>query len=251
VKRLTSALGNDAHQGWSPDGEHIVFASSRMGFKDEGAYTDAPQPYGELFVMRADGTGVELRTDNQWEEGAPAWREGRGAGRCCYCARSRSSLSSNQIHMDRPTCARLPVVSGRSGQSAIGPSVTASTVHPRAAGLERPLRTSRRLNSTILRRLPAMTSAHHLHPGSTRSGCTCDRRSLTCWRISRGRSPRWTCLGTLFGAQAAIVYGVARLTADVDVTRAPAANGLDLGHHDRAARLRAPFTDQRSSSSRA
>ena len=42
--------------GWSPDGEHIVFASSRMGFKDEGIYTDAPQPYGELFVMRYDGS---------------------------------------------------------------------------------------------------------------------------------------------------------------------------------------------------
>jgi TolB protein len=73
-KRLTSAIGNDAHQGWSPDGEHIVFASSRMGFKDEGAYTDAPQPYGELFVMRADGSGLEQLTDNQWEEGTPAWR---------------------------------------------------------------------------------------------------------------------------------------------------------------------------------
>jgi len=77
VKRLTTAVGNDAHQGWSPDGEHIVFASSRMGFKDEGAYTDAPQPYGELFVMRADGTGLEQLTDNQWEEGAPAWRPRR------------------------------------------------------------------------------------------------------------------------------------------------------------------------------
>jgi Tol biopolymer transport system component len=74
LRRLTTATGSDAHQGWSPDGEHIVFASSRMGFKDEGAYTDAPQPYGELFVMRADGTGVEQITDNQWEEGAPAWR---------------------------------------------------------------------------------------------------------------------------------------------------------------------------------
>jgi TolB protein len=74
VKRLTSTIGNDAHQGWSPDGSHIVFASSRMGFKDEGAYTDAPQPYGELFVMRADGTGLEQLTDNQWEEGTPAWR---------------------------------------------------------------------------------------------------------------------------------------------------------------------------------
>jgi len=26
--------------------EHIVFVSSRMGFKDEAMYTDAPQPYG-------------------------------------------------------------------------------------------------------------------------------------------------------------------------------------------------------------
>ena len=42
---------------WSPDGEHIVFASTRMGFKDEATYTDAPQPYGEIFVMRADGIG--------------------------------------------------------------------------------------------------------------------------------------------------------------------------------------------------
>ena len=74
AKQLTSTRGNDAHQGWSPDGERIVFASSRMGFKDEAIYTDAPQPYGEIFVMRNDGTGVEQLTDNQWEEGTPAWR---------------------------------------------------------------------------------------------------------------------------------------------------------------------------------
>ena len=74
AKQLTSTRGNDAHQGWSPDGERIVFATSRMGFKDEAIYTDAPQPYGELFVMRHDGTGVEQLTDNQWEEGTPAWR---------------------------------------------------------------------------------------------------------------------------------------------------------------------------------
>jgi Tol biopolymer transport system component len=77
LKRLTTARGNDSHQGWSPDGQHIVFATSRMGFKDEGTYTDAPQPYGELFVMRADGSGVEQLTDNQWEEGTPAWRPHR------------------------------------------------------------------------------------------------------------------------------------------------------------------------------
>ena len=74
LKRLTNGSGNDAHMAWSPDGEYIAFASSRMGFKDEAAYTDAPQPYGEIFVMRFDGTGVEQLTDNQWEDGAPGWR---------------------------------------------------------------------------------------------------------------------------------------------------------------------------------
>ena len=74
LKRLTLTKGNDAHMAWSPDGEFIVFASSRMGFKDEVVYTDAPQPYGEIFVMRYDGTGVEQLTDNQWEEGTPAWQ---------------------------------------------------------------------------------------------------------------------------------------------------------------------------------
>ena len=59
---------------WSPDGAHIAFASTRMGFKDEITYTDAPQPYGEIFVMRADGSDVRQLTDNQWEEGTPAWR---------------------------------------------------------------------------------------------------------------------------------------------------------------------------------
>jgi Tol biopolymer transport system component len=74
VRRLTFSPGNDAHQAWSPDGEYIVFASSRMGFKDEVIYTDAPQPYGELFVMRFDGTDVQQLTDNQWEDGTPAWQ---------------------------------------------------------------------------------------------------------------------------------------------------------------------------------
>ena len=74
LKRLTRSRGNDAHMAWSPDGAQIVFASTRMGFKDEVPYTDAPQPYGEIFVMRADGSDVQQLTDNQWEDGTPAWQ---------------------------------------------------------------------------------------------------------------------------------------------------------------------------------
>ena len=80
VKRLTTARGNDAHMAWSPDGELIAFASTRMGFKDEMTYTDAPQPYGEIFVMRFDGTGLEQLTDDQWEDGTPAFVPTRRQG---------------------------------------------------------------------------------------------------------------------------------------------------------------------------
>ena len=74
VKRLTHSKGNDAHLNWSPDGTRILFATTRMGFKDEALYTSSPQPYGELFVMRFDGTEVEQITDNQWEDAGPAWQ---------------------------------------------------------------------------------------------------------------------------------------------------------------------------------
>jgi TolB protein len=73
LKRLTDPGSDDSHGTWSPDGEWIAFSSARMGFKDEALNTDSPQPYGEIFVMRYDGTRVQQLTDNQWEEGTPAW----------------------------------------------------------------------------------------------------------------------------------------------------------------------------------
>ena len=74
VRRLTNGPGSDAHSVWSQDGEWIVFSSARKGFKDEMAlYDGIPQPYGEIFAMRADGSDVRQLTDNKWEDASPAW----------------------------------------------------------------------------------------------------------------------------------------------------------------------------------
>lgn len=74
LRTLTDSPG-DAHSIWSPDGQWIVFSSARMGFKDERALSEQiPQPYGELFMIRPNGTGLRQLTDNQWEDATPAWR---------------------------------------------------------------------------------------------------------------------------------------------------------------------------------
>ena len=73
IKQLTDTPIN-AHSAWSPDGEWAVFTSGRMGFKDEMAlYDGLPQPYGEIFAMRANGTDVRQLTDNKWEDATVAW----------------------------------------------------------------------------------------------------------------------------------------------------------------------------------
>ena len=79
LHKLTDSPG-DAHCTWSPDGKWLVFTSARMGFKDERALSTTPQPYGELFVVRVDGSGLRQLTDNQWEDGTPIWLSEAAAG---------------------------------------------------------------------------------------------------------------------------------------------------------------------------
>lgn len=76
LQRLTRSPGNDAHLAFSPDGEWVAFSTARQGFKDEAVgllLAGTFQPYGEIAVMRADGSDVRLLTDNSTEEGAPSW----------------------------------------------------------------------------------------------------------------------------------------------------------------------------------
>jgi TolB protein len=74
LKKLSDYPGNDAHCAWSPDGKYIIFSSSHLGWRDEAPmYDGSPQPYAELFLMKADGTGARPITNDKWEEGTPDW----------------------------------------------------------------------------------------------------------------------------------------------------------------------------------
>jgi Tol biopolymer transport system component len=75
LKRLTPAPGNSAHGAWSPDGKHILFSSTRLGWRDEAPLYDASgQAHAELFVMNADGSHALVLTQNKWEDATPAWQ---------------------------------------------------------------------------------------------------------------------------------------------------------------------------------
>ena len=73
VRQLTTAPGNDSHSSWSPDGQYILWTSGRYGFKDEASlYDNAFQPFGQIFMMKADGTNQHVLTRSRWEDSMPA-----------------------------------------------------------------------------------------------------------------------------------------------------------------------------------
>ena len=44
------------------------------GYRDEACHYDQTfQPYGQLFVMNADGSGKRQITDNIWEDSTPQY----------------------------------------------------------------------------------------------------------------------------------------------------------------------------------
>jgi Tol biopolymer transport system component len=69
VKQLTNSPGSDAHATWTEDGSQLFFSSSRAGFKDEAPlYDNSPQPYAQVFMMNADGSGQHQLTDSRWAD---------------------------------------------------------------------------------------------------------------------------------------------------------------------------------------
>ena len=74
LKRLTKSPHVEGHSSWSSDGKWLAFSSGVAGFKDELLLFQAnPQAYGEIHVMRADGSEEHALTDNQFEEATIGW----------------------------------------------------------------------------------------------------------------------------------------------------------------------------------
>jgi Tol biopolymer transport system component len=71
--RLTTHRANDGHAVWTADGK-IMWSSGFYGFRDEAAlYDNTFQPYGQIFIMDADGSNKHILTDSLWEDSMPLY----------------------------------------------------------------------------------------------------------------------------------------------------------------------------------
>jgi Tol biopolymer transport system component len=74
LQRLTTSEANDGHAVWSADGTQILWNSGEYGFRDEAAlYDNTFQPYGQNWIMNADGSGKRMITDSPWEDSMPLY----------------------------------------------------------------------------------------------------------------------------------------------------------------------------------
>lgn len=77
LKRLTKEKGYDAEASYSPDGQWIAFASNRNGYtqKLEGEdlkyFQQDPSYMMDIYIMKADGTGVRQLTNSKGYDGGP------------------------------------------------------------------------------------------------------------------------------------------------------------------------------------
>ncbi|KAL2339745.1 hypothetical protein Fmac_007685 [Flemingia macrophylla] len=66
--------GRTNHPYFSPDGKSLTFTSDYAGISAEPISNPHQyQPYGEIFTVRLDGSGIQRLTHNSYEDGTPAW----------------------------------------------------------------------------------------------------------------------------------------------------------------------------------
>jgi Tol biopolymer transport system component len=77
LTRLTNARGYDAEASYSPDGQWIAFSSTRDAYNrtlsaaEQKQLETDPSFFGEIYIMRADGTGVRRLTSVTGYDGGP------------------------------------------------------------------------------------------------------------------------------------------------------------------------------------
>jgi Tol biopolymer transport system component len=77
LTRLTNTRGYDAEASYSPDGQWIVFSSMRDGYNralspaEEKQREVDPSYFGEIYIMRADGSGQRRLTSVPGYDGGP------------------------------------------------------------------------------------------------------------------------------------------------------------------------------------
>lgn len=65
------------HVCFSNDGEWLLFAANLGGVTAEPvSFPNQFQPYGDLYTVRLDGSGLTRLTWNGYENGTPTWHTG-------------------------------------------------------------------------------------------------------------------------------------------------------------------------------
>ena len=74
LRRLTTSEASDGHAVWTNGGKQILWNSAMAGYRDEACmYDQTFQPYGQVFVMDADGSHKRQITDSIWEDSTPQY----------------------------------------------------------------------------------------------------------------------------------------------------------------------------------